>query len=738
VKRLSIFGLFYLSALQALAQPNLPENGPVYTANEIPKVYITIDADSLEDLYLEENWYSDHEYPVSFAFESGGQTDVISMVGFRFRGNTSRDKIKKSFKVSFNTFVQGQKYFGLEKLNLNAEVNDPSMMRSRLCWELYNDLGVPAPRSNHVEVYINDEYYGLYLNTEHIDEEFAELRFGSQGGNLYKCSYPANLDYLGSDPDNYKEAPWGTRTYELKTNTELDDYSDLAEFIGFLNLASDEDLGCELNRYFNVYSYLKVAAIDVLTGNWDGYIYNQNNFYLYHNPITDQFEYIPYDTDNTWGIDWLDRNWSDRNIYNWSQTGQDRPLFNRLMDIDEYRDIFSYHITDLLENHYFTLLHQNYIESLQAFIQSSSLADPYRPLDFDFDEEDFLSALTEGAGGHVDYGILEFAEIRKNSAPSQVESVDIAPIPQLVKEEFEDFPSSFKVEIWLEGPTCTAAELAFSINGVAQESQLISNPTGTVVFDIGLPDNFEELSYNVSLTAASGESRTCYCASRHIYNSAPAGLVINEVMTSNDLTISDESGDFDDWIEIYNPTGSPIDLGEFFLSDNSTSTTKWHFPDYPMQAGEFLLVWADRDLNDGLFHSNFRLNAGGEQVFLFKSEDDGIRVADGIAVPALPSDFSFGRQTDAQVPWVLFSESTPGLSNSSSLGTAGLEQGSAMVYPNPVSTLLFFGASESYQIHSIDGRNIARGTGDYFDASGLPQGVYVVRFNGSVQRFVKQ
>ena len=187
------------------------------------------------------------------------------------------------------------------------------MMRSRLCWELFNDLEVPAPRSNHVEVYINGDYYGLYLNTEHIDEEFCELRFGSQGGNLYKCGFPADLAYLGDDPDDYKVAPWNSRTYDLKTNTEWDDYSDLAEFIGFLNLSSDADLSCELHQYFNVYSYLKVAAIDVLTGNWDGYIYNQNNFYLYHNPLTDQFEYIPYDTDNTWGIDWLGRNWSNRN-----------------------------------------------------------------------------------------------------------------------------------------------------------------------------------------------------------------------------------------------------------------------------------------------------------------------------------------------------------------------------------------------------------------------------------------
>jgi spore coat protein H len=730
--------ILLLAAFGLWAQPNLPENGLVYTSEEIPKIYITLPPDSLEDLYMEDNWYSNHEYPALFVFETAAQTDSIPFVGFRFRGNTSRDKIKKSFKVSFNTFVQGQKYSGLEKLNLNAEVNDPAMMRSRLCWELFNDLGVPAPRSNHVEVYINGDYYGLYLNTEHIDEEFCELRFGSQGGNLYKCGFPADLAYLGDDPDDYKVAPWNSRTYDLKTNTEWDDYSDLAEFIGFLNLSSDADLSCELHQYFNVYSYLKVAAIDVLTGNWDGYIYNQNNFYLYHNPLTDQFEYIPYDTDNTWGIDWLGRNWSNRNIYTWSQTGQDRPLFNRLMGVEEFRDIFSYHLGDLLENHYFTSVHQIYIESLQDFIEASALADPYRPLDFEFDNDDFLNSLDEAAGGHVDFGVFEFTEIRKNTALAQLESVNIAPIPLRVKEDFDQFPTEFNVEVFLEGPSCLLAELNYSINGVQQVSQSVSNPINSFVFEIQLPDVYDELAYNISLLSITGANRTVYCEARHIYNAEPSSIVINELMSSNDFTISDEMGDFDDWIEIYNPSISSVNLGDFFLSDNSTSTTKWHFPEYDLQSGEFLLVWADRDLNDGPFHANFRLSAGGEEVHLFKSEPDGIRWVDGIIFPTLPADFSFGRENDAQIPWILFDDTTPGFSNSGSLNTANREVIEDLIYPNPVSTTLFFVANGDFRIESLEGRTIAKGTGASFDASSLANGVYLIRFDNHVQRFVKQ
>ncbi|MBK6347143.1 MAG: hypothetical protein IPF68_14665 [Bacteroidales bacterium] len=41
--------------------------------------------------------------------------DTIHETGFRLRGNTSRYSAKKSFKISFNTWVPGQKYHGVEK-----------------------------------------------------------------------------------------------------------------------------------------------------------------------------------------------------------------------------------------------------------------------------------------------------------------------------------------------------------------------------------------------------------------------------------------------------------------------------------------------------------------------------------------------------------------------------------------------------------------------------------------------
>lgn len=735
------FGIFLLLIVQMQSlhsQSQLVENGPLYTHEEIPKIFIAIDEDSLSTLYLEENWYENHEYSAQFIFESSTNVDTLEDVGLRFRGNTSRDKFKKSFKVSFNTFEPGRKLYGVEKMNLNAEVNDPSMVRSFSTWELYHQMGLVAPRSNHIELYINGEYYGLYQNAEHIDEEFADTWFGSKVGNLYKCSYPANLDYISNNPDDYKVAPWGTRTYELKTNEEQDDYSDISEFIIFLNQAPEIDFQCRFSEYFDVFSYIKIAAVDVLTGNWDGYIYNQNNFYLYHNVLTNQIEYIPYDVDNTWGIDWLDRNWSNRNIYTWSQTSAPRPLYNRIMDNDVFRDIFSWHIQNMLSNSYGTEDHIAAIESVHDFISASALADPYRPIDFDYSDSDFLSALDIEAGGHVDYAVLPFLDIRKNTASSQVENVTIAPIVSGVTERFQLLPGAIEIKVAVEGPDALTASLDYSIDGNIQTALSISGNQDLYEFEIALSQLPVTIAYNVSVLGDGGLSRQAFCESRIIkIGSENPGLLINEVMTSNSSTIQDQDGEFEDWIEVYNTSENSEELDEVYLSDNHSAPLKWAMRQGSISSNDHKLFWADKDLEQGPDHTNFNLNASGETVYLTKKIENGIHILDFVSVPAIPSDYSYGRNFDGGIAWQLFESPTPNAMNDGFVGLFENEKKSINPYPNPTKGEVYFGYRYPYIVTDISGRIIETGIGDAIDLGFFVQGIYLVEFGNQKFKIVK-
>lgn len=266
---------------------------PIYADSTFAKIYITIDSDSPAQLLLPEHAESDHEYPATFRYESEMIRQTLENVGFRLRGNTSCYSQKKSFKVSFSTFEKGRKFYGLEKLNLNGEHNDPSIIRSKLCWELFTKTGIPASRANHVMLYVNNEYFGLYINVEHVDENFVLSRFDNNSGNLYKCLRPADLVYLGDDPELYKQKYYGRRAYELKIN-DGGDYSDLAFFIKILNLTPADSFRLKFEAIFNINSFLKAMTVDVMTGSWDDYWFWKNNYYLYHNSKTDKFEFIPY------------------------------------------------------------------------------------------------------------------------------------------------------------------------------------------------------------------------------------------------------------------------------------------------------------------------------------------------------------------------------------------------------------------------------------------------------------
>ena len=201
--------LILLITTCACAQDQFPDYAPIYKDDVVGRVDITIPPDSLNIILAPGNEESDYPFHATFLFDNGTIRDTFQDIGFLLRGNTSRYSMKKSFQISLNTYAPGRSWYGVEKINLNGEHNDPTVSRAKIAWDLLRDIGVPAPRSSHVQLYINGEYYGLYANVEHIDEEFAQTRFGNKDGNLFKCLWPADMDYLGSDPNLYKLSSGG-------------------------------------------------------------------------------------------------------------------------------------------------------------------------------------------------------------------------------------------------------------------------------------------------------------------------------------------------------------------------------------------------------------------------------------------------------------------------------------------------------------------------------------------------
>jgi len=135
---------------------------------------------------------------------------------------------------------------------------------------------------------------------------------------------------------------------------------------------------------------------------------------------------------------------------------------------------------------------------------------------------------------------------------------------------------------------------------------------------------------------------------------------ISEFVTDNESGLTDEDGELGDWIELYNPTGAPINLGGYQLQDSSAT---WTFPSVTLNAQSYLVVFAtskNRTAQPGNLHTNFKLSKEGEYLVL--KDETGSVIGDfGTAFPAQATDYSYGRRTDGQA--VYFRTPTPGSAN---------------------------------------------------------------------------
>src|SRR3990170_5786165 len=260
---LLFFTFTFTYSFQLFAQTD--ESWKIYDDSHVARVDITIDPIALQWIY--NNVQSDSEHVASVRYRNNWIDETVDSIGFRLRGNTSRVSAKKSFKISFNTFKKGKNFYDVEKLNLNGEHNDPSIIRSKLCFDHFKTIGFKASRANHVEVYINGKYYGLYINVEHIDEEFLKKNFADDSGNLWKCLYPADLTYQGSDPSVYINLNSGGRpAYELKTNEQQMDFPKLVRLITLINNTPSGALPDSIESVIVVPEVLKYFAMNVIMG----------------------------------------------------------------------------------------------------------------------------------------------------------------------------------------------------------------------------------------------------------------------------------------------------------------------------------------------------------------------------------------------------------------------------------------------------------------------------------------
>ena len=142
------------------------------------------------------------------------------------------------------------------------------------------------------------------------------------------------------------------------------------------------------------------------------------------------------------------------------------------------------------------------------------------------------------------------------------------------------------------------------------------------------------------------------------------GPVISEFLASNDDGLRDANGTAPDWIELFNPGDTAVDLGGWYLTDDPSNPTQWSLPPTPLEPQQYLTVFASGCHFPGIecpsaateLHANFSLNADGEYLALI--EPDGITVASEygsgeVDYPRQSDDVSYGIQQSAgSITWI--------------------------------------------------------------------------------------
>ena len=145
--------------------------------------------------------------------------------------------------------------------------------------------------------------------------------------------------------------------------------------------------------------------------------------------------------------------------------------------------------------------------------------------------------------------------------------------------------------------------------------------------------------------------------------------VISEFVADNESGLTDGDGDISDWIEIFNPTGSPVELAAYFLTDDATDLTKWFFPAHLLAPGERVIVFASGKGDTGpagQLHTNFKLRAGGEYLALVAPGGTNILHEFSPTFPAQSPDGAYGIIAGDLSTARFLGSPTPGLANDTS------------------------------------------------------------------------
>ena len=268
----------------------------LFPHDQVLDVQITIDSKDWDSIrYQSRNFFealneSRQHAPIDHPYtyvEASILIDGVEFpqVGIRKKGFLgSQNSTRPSIKVKLNHVDKEGQIDGLTNLTFNNNQQDVSLISQFMGYGLFNAAGIPAPRCAYANVVVNGQDLGIYAHVERIHRPFLKREFGNDDGVLYE----------GTAVDFY---PGWLGSFEHKLGSDKVGRKKIQKLIDVLNNPND-NIESLIGELVDLESFYAFWAMEGLLGFWDGYSGNRNNFFIYLNPKTDKFHFIPWGADS--------------------------------------------------------------------------------------------------------------------------------------------------------------------------------------------------------------------------------------------------------------------------------------------------------------------------------------------------------------------------------------------------------------------------------------------------------
>ena len=644
-------------------------------------------------------------------------------VGVRYKGfsSVSINNIKNPFNIKLDYIDNNQNHEGFEKIKLSNVIKDPSFLREVLSYEIARDY-MPSPRANYANVYINDTLWGLYVNVEAINDKFTNKHFATVNSPLIKCN-PLNLSLqTGGENSNLSNTHGNDSSfyydyYDLRSNYGWTDLYDLIDTLNNFVSTVDNILNVDRTLWMHAFNYALI--------NFDSYIGYAQNYYLYKG-LSEQFHPILWDLNMSFGgfrltdatqsyFNGFDiaqaQNMDPLNFINNSFLSP-RPLINQLLTDPRNQKMYLAHMRTIIEEHFSNQNYSTRAQDLQNLISNDVQNDVNKFYSFN----DFLNninnqvtipssicpgitQLMDGRATYLSNYWSNFTQPNISNIQTQPNSSQFFGNDLTITAQIQD--ANYAMLAYRYGENMPFINIQMLDDGNHNDGSANDGLYGAVINDCS--NSIDYYLYAESNNEGVFSPKRAAYEFYNIKTSVPqSSLVINEVMANNQTTVMDETGDYDDWIELYNKTNTPISTNGLLLSDNPLNLDKWDLPNAVINPNSYFIIWADEDGNTGDNHANFRLSNLGEQLILSNSDSS---IVDAEFIYPQLDDIAYGRSPNGTGSFTMLTP-TFNANNTPSNVENLIDNENITAFPNPFIDQLSVKSEQDFYITNILGQKI--------------------------------